>query len=122
VPSTNLVATRGATVTLDVTVVNSDSSAYDLSGASQLLFTAKRSYLEADAYAVAQKSLGQGVYVDDAPAGTCHVVLQPADTVSLDVGMNNFMLYWDLKLFDSSGEHVLAYGQLTLTPAVTQTV
>lgn len=114
-----ITAKRGDTIELSVTVTRS-GAAVDLTDAD-LTFTAKRRYSDADADAVVQKTLGDGIaVVGDAEDGEILVTLDPEDTDSLT---RQTVLLCDVQLVESDGRvTTVASGTLTITPDVTRTV
>lgn len=105
-----LTVKRGDTIDLEVTVARGGSPV-DLSGAD-LWFTAKRKLKDLDIAAVAQKTLGDGIAVTDAPAGELLVTLAPDDTDDLT---KETVLYCDVQMVEASGRvTTVASGTLTV--------
>lgn len=107
----SLTVKRGDTIDLEVPILR-DDVAVDLTGAD-IWFTAKRRLTDADADAVAQKSIGSGiVVVGDAADGTVLVTLDPADTDSLT---KQTVLTCDIQLVEADGRvTTVASGTLTV--------
>jgi hypothetical protein len=114
--TTNITMSRGDRLDLTLRVTLSKSP-YDLTGCS-LWFTAKQSYVDADAAAIIQKTVGSGITVTDAQKGIAAIVVLPADTEDLDGAKVN--LYWDVQLETASGDvWTIVKGNLIINPDVT---
>lgn len=108
---------RGDTVELNI-VVTASGSAYSLTGRS-LWFTAKYAYKDADAAAVFQKTIGNGITVTSASGGLATVKILATDTSSLP--SSKTLLVYDLQCKDPSGNiYTLASGNLVFLPDVTK--
>ncbi len=98
---------RGDDISLGLTVVNPDGSAYNLVGCT-LTITARR-----DTYfstIIFQKSVS---IFADAASGVASIDFVPADTVNMD----DAPYYFDVKLLDSSAKTTtLSAGVLSIVP------
>lgn len=111
----DLTITQGDDVPFDV-AVSRDGVALDLTGSS-LWFTVKTAASQTDAQAVAQLTLGDGITLVDAEAGTCTVLLERAVTEEMTVGTTYLA---DLQIKDAAGLiATAAIGTLKLTRQVT---
>ena len=118
---TDFVMTRGDSHILNVTALNSDGSAQDLTDID-LWFTAKRRFTDPDDRAVLAYStdLG-GIEITDAAGGLAEVTIDAVDTA--DLSADRTVLVWDLQGLDGVGTVVtLAQGKLRILADVTQTV
>jgi hypothetical protein len=110
---------RGTTNVLNF-AVTLGSVPYDLTGITTMWFTVKQNFLETDATALFQKTIGSGINVDAGTAGTGEITILPADTDVLDVGVTGFNMYYDLKAILVNGsECILINGRLLIMPSVT---
>jgi len=92
--------TRGDSGRLDVTVTQSDGTAYDLTGAT-LFLTVKNSLTDADSAAVIRKE----VTTHDAPeAGESHFDLATTDNATAGVR------FYDVQLKDSTNKIFTLFG------------
>lgn len=108
---------HGTDNTLDLVLVDGANQPLNLTGAS-IWFTAKRRYSDTDADAIIQKTVGDGITVDNAAGGLAHVTLLPEDTFDLPFYRQTFR--YDVKVKSSDGiSAIVARGQLTIEPAVT---
>lgn len=117
-PSIPLEINRGDNETLDVAFKTPDGlSPLDITGAEGAWWTAKYRTSDADADAVAQKVLGDGLEIVDASAGTAKVRISAADFV----GVPSCILVWDAQIKDSNGEiRTAARGYLKVNADVTR--
>jgi len=98
--SADLCWTRGDSGRLDVTVTQSDGTAYDLSGAT-LFLTVKNALTDADSAAVIRKE----VTTHDAPlAGESHFDLLTTDNATAGVR------FYDVQLKDSANKIFTLFG------------
>lgn len=105
-----LTVKRGDTIDLEVTATRAGAPV-DLTGAD-IWCTGKRNLKDADADAVFQKKIGDGVAIVDADAGEALVTLDPADTASLT---KQTTLYCDVQLVEADGRvTTIASGTLTV--------
>jgi len=98
--SADLCWTRGDSGRLDVTVTQSDGTAYDLTG-STLFLTVKNSLTDADSAAVIRKEVTSH---DDATAGESHFDLLTTDNATAGVR------FYDVQLKDSSNKIFTLFG------------
>lgn len=92
---------RGDDEVLDVSFKQPDGiTPLDITGALGIWFTVKRSSLDDDADALIQKSLGAGIAVVSAPAGTATITISPADTADIEPGTHR----WDAQVKDGLGK------------------
>jgi len=92
--------TRGDSGRLDVTVTQSDGTAYDLSGAT-LFLTVKNSLADADSVAVIRKEVTSH---DDATAGESHFDLLTTDNATAGTR------FYDVQLKDSTNKIFTLFG------------
>lgn len=113
-----LIAIRGDDEIYDVEFKMPDGTTpLNLTGVQGIWFTAKRSSLDPDADALVQKSLGSGITVVSAPAGTATITIDAADTVDIEPTV----LVWDAQVKDSLGKiRTAAQGTLKITADVTR--
>jgi hypothetical protein len=108
--SADLTWTRGDSGRLDVTVTQSDGTAYDLTGAT-LFLTVKNALTDADAVAVIRKEVTAH---DDAEEGESHFDLLTTDNAT------NGRRFYDVQLKDSTAKIFTLFGGLwTVTQDVT---
>ena len=107
--SADLCWTRGDSGRLDVSVTQSDGTAYNLTGAT-LFLTVKNALTDADSAAVIRKEVTAH---DDATAGESHFDLLTTDNAT------NGRRFYDVQLKDSSAKIFTLFGGLW---AVTQDV
>jgi hypothetical protein len=107
---------RGDTDVWPVACKQGDGSVLNVSSGT-LWFTIKSSTRLADAQAVAQKTIGDGITVNDGPTGEITVTLSPADTSGVYAPS---VLKWGLQ-YVTTGDQVftLATGDLQVDPDVT---
>jgi hypothetical protein len=98
--SADLCWTRGDSGRLDVTVTQSDGSAYDLSGAT-LFLTVKNALTDADSAAVIRKEVTSH---DDATAGESHFDLLTTDNATAGTR------FYDVQLKDSDNKIFTLFG------------
>jgi len=92
--------TRGDSGRLDVTVTQSDGTAYDLTGAT-LFLTVKNSLTDADSAAVIRKEVTAH---DDATAGESHFEILTTDNATAGVR------FYDVQLKDSANKIFTLFG------------
>ena len=100
--SADLCWTRGDSGRLDVTVTQSDGTAYDLTGAT-LFLTVKNALTDADAVAVIRKEVTAH---DDAEEGESHFDLLTTDNATAGTR------YYDVQLKDSANKIFTLFGGL----------
>jgi hypothetical protein len=100
--SADLCWTRGDSGRLDVTVTQSDGTAYDLTGAT-LFLTVKNALTDADSAAVIRKEVTTH---DDATAGESHFDLLTTDNAT------NGRRFYDVQLKDSAAKIYTLFGGL----------
>ena len=100
--SADLCWTRGDSGRLDVTVTQSDGTAYDLTGAT-LFLTVKNALTDADSAAVIRKEV---ITHDDATAGESHFDLLTTDNAT------NGRRFYDVQLKDSAAKIFTLFGGL----------
>jgi hypothetical protein len=98
--SADLCWTRGDSGRLDVTVTQSDGTAYDLTG-STLFLTVKNALTDADSAAVIRKEVTAH---DDAAAGESHFDLLTTDNATAGVR------FYDVQLKDSTNKIFTLFG------------
>ena len=98
--TTQLSMTRGDDVTFDVDVVDEDGAPVDITGFTDLWFTAKRRISDADEDAVISKSLGLGVEFDDTINSRANVTIEDTDTN--DLSDRQVRLLWDVQASDGA--------------------
>lgn len=116
-----VIMTRGDTRTLELTIVDVDTHAVDLTDV-YLWFTAKRSLNDTDDQAILRKTsaLGGGITVTDAAGGLAKIDLVPADTIDIP-GTQGLTLFWDLQSKSSSDAIVtLDEGVMVIKAGVTR--
>jgi hypothetical protein len=92
--------TRGDSGRLDVTVTQSDGTAYDLTGAT-LFLTVKNALADADSLAVIRKEVTAH---DDAEAGESHFEILTTDNATAGVR------FYDVQLKDSDNKIFTLFG------------
>jgi hypothetical protein len=92
--------TRGDSGRLDVTVTQSDGTAYDLTGAT-LFLTVKNALTDADSAAVIRKEVTSH---DDAEAGESHFEILTTDNATSGVR------FYDVQLKDSANKIFTLFG------------
>ena len=108
--SADLCWTRGDSGRLDVSVTQSDGTAYDLTGAT-LFLTVKNALTDADSAAVIRKEVTAH---DDATGGESHFDLLTTDNAT------NARRFYDVQLKDSATKIFTLFGGLwTVTQDVT---
>jgi len=108
---------RGDDEILDLAFKDPAGAALNITGATGIWFTAKRSSLDDDIDALIQKSLGAGIAVVSAPAGTATVTINAADTTGIDPTT----LVWDAQIKDAAGKvRTAAKGTLKVVHDVTR--
>jgi hypothetical protein len=109
--------TRGDSKTFTLTLRNPDGSALNPTG-MDVTFTAKRSRWDADADAVFQKTIGDGLTIADASAGQIAIAFLAEETESIT---DLRSLRADVQV--QSGEDVKTawQGKLKINPDVTRT-
>ena len=100
--SADLCWTRGDSGRLDVTVTQSDGTAYNLTGAT-LFLTVKNALTDADSAAVIRKEVTAH---DDATAGESHFDLLTTDNATAGTR------YYDVQLKDSANKIFTLFGGL----------
>lgn len=117
-PSSILRMVRGDDYEFDVFVTDSASGdAEDLTG-TELWFTAKRTYYEADGVAPITKEIGDGITVLDAAGGQARVLIEAADTEDFT---QREVLRFDVQWRDSNALlHTIQSGDLIVEMDVTQ--
>lgn len=95
---------------LQVTVVDPDGSATDLTGID-LTFLVKQGLDDADADAVITKTVGTGITVAAPLTGMATIDLSEADTAD-----RAGMFPWELQGVDANGRVTLASGSLYISP------
>jgi hypothetical protein len=106
----DLTWTRGDSGRLDVTVTQSDGTAYNLTGAT-LFLTVKNALTDADSAAVIRKEV---TVHDDATEGESHFDLLTTDNAT------NGRRFYDVQLKDSAAKIFTLFGGLwTVTQDVT---
>jgi hypothetical protein len=98
--SADLCWTRGDSGRLDVTVTQSDGTAYDLSGAT-LFLTVKNSLADTDSVAVIRKEVAAH---DNATAGESHFEILTTDNATAGVR------FYDVQLKDSDNKIFTLFG------------
>jgi len=98
--SADLCWTRGDSGRLDVTVTQSDGTAYDLTGAT-LFLTVKNSLTDADSAAVIRKEV---TIHDDAEAGESHFDLLTTDNATAGTR------FYDVQLVSGAGDVFTLFG------------
>jgi hypothetical protein len=98
--SADLCWTRGDSGRLDVTVTQSDGTAYDLTG-STLFLTVKNALTDADSAAVIRKEVTAH---DDAEAGESHFDLATTDNATAGTR------FYDVQLKDSDNKIFTLFG------------
>lgn len=117
--SFKLEMTRGDTAAFAVHIVDADTGDdVNLTGLV-LTFTAKHKYEDADADAVFVKTLGDGIAVVSAEAGTATITVSPEDTDDLTYHRT---LVWDLQVEDGADVRTPLRGTLAVRRDVTQGV
>jgi len=110
---------RGDTVILPFTATHG-SGVLNLTGA-ELWFTAKDGIKDNDVDAIIQKTIGNGITVLSAIAGTLEVKIEPADTEEINIAGSEKSFVWDLQVKTADDDvYTLDSGTLTLTPDVTR--
>lgn len=119
------------TVVIDIEAIRGDGETYlltvteddaplDLTDA-EIWMTAKRHIRDADADAIFQKTVGDGITITDDTGGLATVELVPADTSSL--AARTIRLVYDVQVKLSSGRIVTPLkGKLTVEPDVTVSI
>ncbi len=109
---------RGDDEVLDISFKQADGiTALNITGATGIWFTAKSSSLDTDAQALIQKTLGAGVTIVSAAAGTATVTINAADTVAIEPST----LVWDAQIRDAAGKvRTAASGTLKVIADVTR--
>lgn len=114
----NITLTRGDSRTLSITVLDSDGSAADLTGAS-IWWTAKRDINDADADAIISKTVGSGITVTNAAGGLATVTIAPDDWTDAEDSDKHYV--WDLQVKSDTGTvTTVASGRIIITPDVTR--
>jgi hypothetical protein len=108
---------RGDDLTLDVALVNDDGTPADITGFG-FTFTVKRSITDLDLDAVWQGSLGSGVAIVDAVAGTALVSAPANATAAWPIGT----LLWDLQVIAGGEVHTIDSGKLIVLADVTRAI
>lgn len=91
---------RGDSVAFAVELTDGDGLPLDLTDLA-LTFTAKRRVSDGDARAIIQKTVAEGITVDDDPTlGLATLTIGPTDTE----GLADRLLYWDIQVDDGSGD------------------
>ena len=101
----------GGTHTLALTLRNADATAFDLTNCTRLEFVARQSI--SDSATSISKTLGSGVAIVSAAAGTATVTLSSSDTLSLS-GVHDF----DIHAVVSGIRYVVLRGKLAINQAV----
>lgn len=115
-----IVMTRGDDRTIDVTVTDKDGAAVNLNTVTALWFTVKSKVTDVDDSAMIRKTLGAGITVVSAPAGTAKIAIDAADTRNWP-GKRGQTFFWDLQGKDNSGKIItLDRGVFVLTADVTR--
>lgn len=104
---------RGNTKGFDLTVTLGGAP-YSLSGAN-LYFTAKSSVVQAGK--IFQKTIGDGITITNAAAGTAAIELEPNDTKNLPSTTTE--LDYDIELEKAGKIYTLVSGKLVVAPDVT---
>jgi hypothetical protein len=119
------------TVISDIEAIRGDGETYlltlteedeplDLTDA-EMWMTAKRHIGDADADAIFQKTVGDGITITDDAGGLATVVLAPGDTS--DLAARTIRLVYDIQVKLTSGRIVTPLkGRLTVNPDVTVSV
>jgi hypothetical protein len=107
--------TRGDTYVFEITVLNYDGTAFDLTGAS-LRFTAKWDIRALDAAAVITLTTGGGgIVVTSATDGEATVTILPSHTTSLP--SHTTKLVYDIQVYLSATQvYTVMQGVLTVVP------
>ena len=109
---------RGTDETLDLILKDAAGAPINLSGAPEMWFTVKKRFAMTDAEALMQKTiLGGGITVDDPVNGLAHVDIVPLDTEDLPAYAQAF--HYDVKIRVGGRTEILADGELTILPTVT---
>ncbi len=112
----NIRATRGDSERYLLTITE-DAAAVDLTDAS-IWMTAKRRARDADAAAVFQKTVGDGITITNAAGGLARVDLVPGDTE--DLPARSIQLVYDVQVKLDDGRVLTPIsGVLTVEPDVT---
>jgi hypothetical protein len=118
VRATELAMHRGDAAAWAFTVRQPDGTAQDLTGLSAR-FTAKRRVDDADGAAGSiTRTVGSGITVTDAAAGTLVVELAAADTDALTTDTT---LVWDLQLTGAGKPRTVAWGTLVVRADIGRT-
>lgn len=113
-----LTMVRGNTTTFTITVLNPDGSPYDLT--SCFIWFSVREALAAPGY-VFQKTLGNGITVDDPLTGLATIKIANADTAGLPSVEQHFR--WDVQIKTGALEiFTPEMGELIIAADVTQEV
>lgn len=111
--------TRGDDRIIDITVTDKDGVAVNLTGVS-LWFTVKTFLTDVDDSSIIRKTLGSGITVVSAPAGTAKIAIDAADTRDWP-GKRGQTFFWDLQGKDNTGKIVtLDHGTFVLKADVTR--
>ena len=111
----DFVIIRNRTAKFDI-AATLNGSPWPLSGVG-LKFAMKKSTGDRDADALAVKTIGNGIAIVDAAAGTALMQIDPVDTTSLPaVGVNR--IHWDLAGIDGNDRWELARGHFRVEPDV----
>lgn len=113
--TSNLTLTRGDTNTFDV-VCAVNGTVYDLTGAD-LHLTAKNGIDDADADAVIELTLADGITVTDAEGGEVTLTFAPSTTSALPHGRR---LWWDLQAIKGGAITTLFKGRIFISGDVTR--
>lgn len=120
-PLETLILTRGDDRTLELTIVDKEGAAVNLTD-TYLWFTAKVSLNDSDDEAVIFKTTGGGgITITDASGGLAEITLAPIDTINIP-GRQSLTLFWDLQSKSSSDKiTTLDGGTMVIKAGVTRT-
>lgn len=108
---------RGDTYVFDVSV-QLDGAPYNLAGVS-LVMTGKWAHDDADADAIFQKTIGNGIVVTDAANGLLEVTIAHSDTYTLPPA-SSLVLVYDIEMRDGTKVYTISRGDLVVIPDVTE--
>jgi len=114
---TDLSVIRGDDETIDLTITDDEGDPVDLTGVS-LWMTVKSNPADADALAIFQKTIGDGITVTSTSDGTATINIEDDDTSPLPAPWSG---YYDVQLGSSGVIKTIASGAFAVTADITRT-
>lgn len=95
---------KGDTEFIELSLTNPDGTPLNLAGIAQIYFTVKRRLSDPDSAAILSKSLGSGIAITDAAAGSALIIIAGADTRNLLRNTLDRDLQCDVIVVDTIGQ------------------